>query len=171
MYRRSCVVLEAKGEETNNHTPPSVLCWRVSSIKQMFVGLVVCFFPMSYVVPLLRRWGKLGLLLNGRQAFIARGISPVSTPVYIISLAWNEKQRTETYREVIYFRVTFFCFFFLTSPISIVFFLPCSVKESFVRELQSLRFLREWEWAETSSAIVCPCSRSEAHRNFLSLFL
>jgi hypothetical protein len=132
-----------KGKKTNNHTPPQFFVGESpQSNKCLWVWWSV-FFPVSYVVPLLRRWGKLGLLLNGRQAFIARGISPVSTPVYIISLAWNEKQLTETYREVIHFRVTFSSFFFLTSPISIVFFLPCSVKESFVRELQSLRFLRE----------------------------
>jgi len=108
MYRRSCVVLEAKRgkKQTTTLHPSSLLESLLNQTNVWWVWWSV-FFPVSYVVPLLRRWGKLGLLLNGRQAFIARGISPVSTPVYIISLAWNEKQLTETYREVIHFRVTF----------------------------------------------------------------
>lgn len=84
MYRRSCVILEAKREkkQTTNTHPSSLLESLLNQTNVWWVCLVVCFFPVSYVVPLLRRWGKLGLLLNGRQAFIARGISPVEYSCY-----------------------------------------------------------------------------------------
>jgi hypothetical protein len=131
----------------------------------MFVGLVVCVFPRVLCRTSLEAMGQAGSPSKWAASFYStRDLAgEYSCLHYIFSL-----ERKTTYRNLQRgdtFPCDFFCFFFLTSPISIVFFLPCSVKESFVRELQSLRFLREWEWAETSSAIVCPCSRSEAHRN------
>lgn len=143
MYRRSCVVLEAKGEKDRQPHSTSVLCWRVSSIKQMFVGLVVCFFSRVLCRTSLEAMGQAGSPSKWAASFYStRDLAgEYSCLHYIFSL-----ERKTTYRNLQrgdIFPCDFFCFFFLTSPISIVFFLPCSVKESFVRELQSLRFLRE----------------------------
>jgi len=105
------------GKKANSQHSPQFFVGESPQSNKCLVGcLVVCFFPVSYVVPLLRRWGKLGLLLNGRQAFIARGISPVeySCYFYIFSRGTmkNNLQKLTERRNSVWF------FLFLLSDLS-----------------------------------------------------